>query len=198
MLSSTQTRALTTARCPLASVTVMGTSALPAAGADSYHGFVIDMDTRAPLAGAVVAVYWMRKPIISMDGPQFFHRAVEALTDSAGRFSVDSRPGIDWNPFTYVMREPTYVIFKPGYGAFPSFRSLTRVRREAVKEQGETFRAGQSVVIELPRLTTPEEMRESASPEGYIFSDIQVHLPQYMRFINIQRGMVGLQPLAVE
>lgn len=131
-------------------------------GADAYHGTVLDAETKAPLEGAVVTVVWHRKPIVTMDGPQYFHRAREVLTDRAGKFSVSASPGIDWNPFTYVVKEPQIVIYKPGYGPFPVAHSSPRVverfgrahQLDLMELNAELLRGA---VVELPPLKTRGE-----------------------------------------
>ena len=159
-------------------------------GGAAYHGTVVDSGTKAPLQGAVVVVVWHRKPIVTMDGPQYFHRAVEALTDAVGKFSVDASPGIDWNPFTYVVKEPRIAIFKPGYGPFP----VAHVSPRSVKELEEAL-LREGALIELPRLKTKEELLKFTSPgDLWIWVDRDERIPHLMRLINIQRRGLGLQP----
>ena len=119
----------------------------------SYHGTVVDAESKAPLEGAVVVVVWRRKPVFAMDGPQYFHNAREVLTDAGGRFSIDARPGIDWNPFTYVLTPPRIVIVKPGYGAFPFEQVSPRYGGRDDPEKELEYGAR----VELPRLATRED-----------------------------------------
>ena len=159
-------------------------------GGAAYHGSVVDSETKAPLQGAVVVVVWHRKPIVTMDGPQYFHKAVEALTDAEGKFSVDASPGIDWNPFTYVLKEPRIAIFKPGYGPFP----VAHVSPRSVKDLKEAL-LGEGALVELPRLKTKEELLKFTSPGNlWISVDRDERIPHLMRLINIQRRSLGLQP----
>ncbi len=159
-------------------------------GGAAYHGTVVDSGTKAPLQGAVVVVVWHRKPIVTMDGPQYFHKAIEALTDAEGNFSVDASPGIDWNPFTYVLKEPRIAIFKPGYGPFP----VAHVSPRSVKELEEALLA-EGALVELPRLKTKDELLKFTSPgDLWISVDRYERIPHLMRLINIQRRSLGLQP----
>lgn len=172
------------------------------ASAAAYHGKVVDAETKAPLDGAVVIVIWHRKPIITMDGPAYFHRAVEVLTNAEGRFWVDASPGIDWNPLTYVVRNPWIVIFKPGYGPFPvahvspryviGFRgqryelNLAELNRELLK----------GAVVELPKLKTTTELQEFAFPVPVLISTLVPleKVPNFMRLLNVHRRAAGLGP----
>ena len=76
--------------------------ALPAAdafAAGPYRGRVIDAETREPLAGAVVLVYWIRNaPAIGHGPAESFLGAEEALTDDRGEFIVAENPPSNWIP----------------------------------------------------------------------------------------------------
>lgn len=133
--------------------------ASPLHAAGSFHGTVVDADTKKPLKGAVVVVVWYRKPIISMDGPQYFHKAIEVLTDAHGKFSVTSKPGIDWNPLTFVLEHPHIVIFKPGYGPYP----YEHVKPRDAIVNGQVVRLNweqellKGTMVELPKLRNENE-----------------------------------------
>src|SRR5438552_10149675 len=43
----------------------------------TYHGTVVDAETGTPLQGASVTVVWVKRPVIAMDGPEYFHEARE-------------------------------------------------------------------------------------------------------------------------
>jgi hypothetical protein len=157
--------------------------------AQIYRGKVVDAETGQPLEGAVFVIVWTKKPLVTMDGPEYFHSATEALTDSKGEFSVDGSPGVDWNPFTYVRNHPSIAIFVPGYGPFP-----TGHVKDMPTEEMEKAMTGAGSVIKLPKLKTQEEMRRFASPgtlqisTGTPYEDI----PNLVRLINIHRKLAGL------
>ena len=171
-------------------------------GGTAYHGTVVDSGTVAPLQGAVVVVVWHRKPIVTMDGPQYFHRAVEVLTDADGKFSVDASPGIDWNPFTHVLKEPRITIFKPGFGPFP----VAHVSPPRFVERfGQKYRVGlnelneellRGAVVALPKLKTGDELRKFTDPAHMLISTLvpPENIPNLMRLIDVQRQSLGLQP----
>ena len=172
-------------------------------GAATYRGTVIDAETKAPLEGAVVVVIWYKKPLITMDGPLYFHNAKEVLTDAEGKFSVDASPGINWNPLTRVMKDPNIyridpddpgiypvvVIFKPGYGPFPDAQVSPPSDREAKQAM---LRDG--AVVELPRLKTRKELIKFADLCCGIYSEMvpAQRISNLLRLINTQRNTLGL------
>lgn len=177
--------------------------------AEAYHGTVIDAETKQPLEGAVVVVVWYRKPIVTMNGPQYFHNALEVLTDAEGRFSITADPGIDWSPLTFVLRRPRIVIFRPGYGSFPlahaSPRTVVRFGEEHrldLQELNDELLKG--TVVELPKLRTKKELQDFVYLGSMSFSlcrgEDRFHcvppdwIPSFIRLLNIQRGMVGEPP----
>jgi hypothetical protein len=169
--------------------------------AEAYHGTVIDAETKKPIEGAVVVVVWYRKPVVSMDGPQYFHNAFEVLTDVEGKFSITADPGIDWNPLTFVLRRPSIAIFKPGYGPFP----VAHVSPRTVMRFGEEHRLDlqelndellKGTVVELQQLRKKEELREFTSPGAMWISTVVPHerIPNLIHLINIQARRAGVSP----
>lgn len=158
----------------------------------AYHGKVVDAETGEPIEGAVVVVVWYKKPHVTMDGPTYFHNAKEVLTNGEGIFSIDSSPGIDWSPFTYVREEPRIVIFKPGYGPFPR----AHVREMSI-EQTKNRLLKEGAVIKLPRIKSKEELRKFTSPErlGLLSVVPYEQIPTLIKLLNVQANSVGLQPL---
>ena len=153
---------------------------------------VVGAERGDPLEGAIVVVAWHKKPIITMDGPQYLHKAVEVLTDAEGKFSIDASPGIDWNLLTYVLKEPSIAIFKPGYGPFPT----GHVDETSIEETKKALlEAG--AVIKLPKLSTKEEMRKFTNPGDTWFAPMVQYerIPNLVRLINVQRKNLGLQPI---
>jgi hypothetical protein len=159
------------------------------ASAQTYRGKVVDAETGQPLEGAVFVIVWEKKPALSMNGYRDFHSAKEALTDANGEFSVDGSPGIDWNPFTYVVKTPSIAIFMPGYGPFPT----GHVKETPVAEMKNAM-TGAGVVIKLPKLKTQQEMRRYTGPGALHISTGTPYeeIPNLMRLINIHSKMAGL------
>ncbi len=163
--------------------------------AGDYHGQVVDAETGKPIEGAVIVVEWHKKPKISMSDINYFHNARETLTDADGKFVMDSSPGIDWNPFTYI-QEPRIIAFYPGYRPFtPAHTEVIEVK-DGVKTRDilEAFERG--VVVKLRKLSSDQESRRYADTSGFgpIMAPYTV-IPNFHRLINVQRKIVGVSEL---
>lgn len=184
--------------------------AIPAQGdvAEAYHGTVIDAETKRPIEDAVVVVVWYRKPIVTMNGPQYFHNAFEVLTDAEGKFSITADSGIDWNPLTFVLKRPRIVIFKPGYGPYPVAhvsppRMIIRNGQEIMLNWDSELLKG--TVVELPELrqrtkgelwsfTSPDSLSVPLCRHGKYDSIDCVPpewVPNFVRLLNVQQRNVG-------
>lgn len=161
-------------------------------GAD-YHGQVVDAETSKPIEGAVVVVEWHKKPRLSISDINYYHNARETLTGADGKFLLDSSPGIDWNPFTYI-QEPWIIVFYPGYRPFTAAHPEDIGTKSDLNEIAEAFERG--VVVKLAKLKTEKEQRSvtNKSGAGSIRAPYAV-LPNFLRLINIQRKMVGMEEL---
>jgi hypothetical protein len=162
-----------------------------AAWTQTYHGKVLDAETGKALEGAVFVIIWFKKPMVSMDGPQYFHNAKETLTDVNGEFSIDGSPGIDFNPFTYVVDRPIIAIFKPGYGPFPT----GYVRDKPLKETLAAMEK-EGAVIKMPNLKTSEELRKYTDRVSMWIPDVPSEkVPILIKLINVQRDKLGFSPI---
>ena len=134
---------------------VIGALPIADAFADGpYRGRVIDAETKEPLAGAVVLVYWIRNaPGIGHGPAESFLGAEEALTDDRGEFIVAENPPSNWIPFTWRSL-PDFIIFQPGYGYFPRHFATTPPLPPTGFEGLLKIMEKQPVVFELPRLTS--------------------------------------------
>lgn len=172
----------------LASI-LFATSQQPAYAA-TFHGKVVDAETGEPLTGAVVAVTWHKKAILSMDGGWYFHNAREAVADAEGNFSLDASTGINWNPFT-IVQEPRIIIFYPGYG--PISPSYPREFRD-VYGIAEGLKPG--ALVKLPKLKTQEELRKFACSSCVeLAADVPPEkVPNLLRLINVHIKKAGFKP----
>ena len=167
--------------------------------AGAYHGKVVDAGTGEPLGDAVAVVWWVKKPLVSMDGPEYFHDVKETVTDGAGEFSVDSGRRVDLNPFTYV-RKPRFAVFKPGYqplapgfAATKDFKGFDDLRAQL--QRGAVIRLvklrreqDDSRKREAGLVTTPGDL--SLGPD--MPAD---RIPNVFRLINVERRRLGLDPI---
>lgn len=168
------------------------TAAAPAA--ETYHGRVLDADTKQPLQGAVVTVIWMKYPFGSTEGVSDFHGAREAVTDADGRFSIDATPPRKWNPFRALHRRPEIIVFKPGYGRYPDmYWMIVRPGLPPIESVGEPLQARQAATIELPKLESEKDLK--------IFAGHGLHpnvpwerVPIYLELVNEHAARLGLEP----
>jgi len=168
-------------------------SVRPSSAADLYHGQVIDAETGEPLVGATVTVIWYKTAAVYIDRTRHFQSAQETVTDSQGNFSLLVSPGIDWNPFTVIIKEPDIVIYQPGYE--PVWAGW-RVRM-GFKSQTEFAAAlTKGMVVRLSKLKTEQDNRKfldgsllalGFTPPGA--------LPKLIAAFNAQRKLLGLPPL---
>lgn len=161
----------------------------PHGRAETYYGQVVDAEAGAPLEGAVVTVIWYRVPIVSMEGTRRFQSAQETLTDADGKFSLEASPGIDWNPFTHVRKEPDVVIFRPGYA--PLTHGYVRKTNAVLPPMA--LRHG--AVVKLPKLETREEQLKMIYDGLGVTIVPPASIPFLTKSINVQRDMLGLKPI---
>jgi hypothetical protein len=159
--------------------------------ADVYHGRVVDEETGEPLAGASVTVVWYRTPIVQLEGSLYFQSAQETVTDAEGKFSLEVTPGIDWNPFTTVVREHRIVIYQPGYWPF----TPSRIPKEfwVYKELVTAFKNG--ALLKLTKCKTKEEVQKCVLESPGLVRVPDEKIPYLIRNINLQRKLAGLSPL---
>lgn len=162
---------------------------------DDYHGQVVDAETGKPIEGAVVVVEWHKKPRVAIGGINYFHNAREALTDADGKFVLDSSPGIDWNPFTYV-QEPRIIVFYPGYRPFTPANPQDVGIKGGLSEIAQAFEQG--VTVKLTKLASEKELRYFTSKGGFgpVMAPYAV-IPNLFRLINVQRKLLGIEELRI-
>ena len=155
-----------------------------------YRGQVLDADTKAPLAGAVVVALWLRDRIHPFHITTEHYAVRETVTDSEGRFLLEAKDIEEGAPTR--TRRPEFLIFVPGYGAFPySQRSPTGFL-------GDVFERG-GTVVELSRLEEREARRKNLRSFGPHSLSETPHrdLPRLMSAIDEERLAAGLSPYPV-
>lgn len=121
-----------------------------------FRGQVVDADTGQPIAGAHVAVVWIREPP-SLHITQWFYDAQETVTDAEGRFEIPRRTRL----LTAWVRGPDVHVFAPRY--------LWEQAPEVTPADGQPY--VDPTVIKVRLLKTPEEQckfrpRELLTPEN--------------------------------
>ena len=150
-----------------------------------YRAQVIDADTRAPLAGAVVVVLWRRDRVYPFHSVSENYAVRETVTDAEGRFFLDARDVEEGAPRR--TNRPEFLIFLPGYGSFPGYQRAPRGFTGGIFERPGT-------IVELPRLEGREERRRQLMIIGprslseHPFKD----LPELMRSLNEESAAIGV------
>ncbi|HEX7214031.1 MAG TPA: hypothetical protein VF578_07455 [Methylomirabilota bacterium] len=150
-----------------------------------YRGKVIDAETRAPIVGAVVVAHWYRDRVGPFHSVMEHYAVREVLTDADGVFVIDAKQIEEGAPRrTY---HPEFLIFMPGYGSYPRFQKAPTGFIGGVFE-------GAGVVVELPRLKSPEDRRKHLLRVNPMTPDPLAEVPQLMRKIDEERVSIGLTP----
>ena len=152
-----------------------------------YRGQVIDAETKAPLAGAVVVAAWTRDRIYPFHSVNERYAVREVLTDSEGRFLIDARD-VEAHAPRRTLR-PDFTILLPGYGSFPSFqRAPTGFLGDLFEREGTT--------VELPRLRARKERLDSlrAADPYNLSEDPFKEIPSHTELFNQERRALGLEP----
>jgi hypothetical protein len=130
-----------------------------------FSGKVIDAETKEPIEGAVVVVKWNKRVITgSPGGPATFLQEVkETLTNKDGEFYIEEYHGFTINPLAKI-KNPEFLIFKPGYCAFPTtFVFIPACHEMKPKENYYEALVKGGTLIELPKLKTRDD-RIKAKP----------------------------------
>jgi hypothetical protein len=133
------------------------------AGDRTYQGRVIDADTKEPIEGAVVVAVWdeIRSVLPSTESR---HKDVkETLTDKEGRWSIVGPEG-EYNQMSgglrsvtgiFVVEDPTFIVFKPGYCSWPKGFSVGACKGRVRPSGNHKIINGET--IELPKLENRED-----------------------------------------
>lgn len=175
----------------------------------AFEGKVIDAETKGPIEGAVVVAIY-NKTLMSLGaGTNSYEINVrEALTNKDGYFQIPSYTTLI-QPFSWE-DSATFIIYKPGYGSFPSHQSYPPVLERGAQERYFTIGLGVEAdfqrgigafqfikltagIVELPRLHTKEE-RLRTIPGRPSFTDPK-DLPFLYKNINDERVGFGLDPV---
>lgn len=131
----------------------------------SYHGKVIDAETKEPIEGAVVVATYAVSCYRIVQQNAKAVGVQEALTQANGEFRIPSYWTVTtpecWPRFT------SFTVFKPWYHTFPVSAAFIgkgldpRVyspENPTLKRSEDIFRAG--AIIELPPIKTAKDLRE--------------------------------------
>ena len=165
----------------------------------TYRGKVIDADTKEPIEGAAVVVYWDKAwQTISGESTEL-KEVKEILTDKNGEWSIEGPKGKEHDPHPYLSfflllsytREPRFIIFKPEYCSWPGGFSIAACR-EKIKPGG-TGEIMEGKTIELPKL--PKLMKREeilmSLPGPIMGEGFLEKQKEFIRLINEQSRRFG-------
>lgn len=133
-----------------------------------FKGRVVDIDTKTPIEGAVVVAMYEKHTLNPPAGSYTNVIEVkETLTDNNGRFSFPSYTTFI-HPLSYS-GNCTFLIYKPGYGNLGKIgieHYLTGKadkvwERTAIWNKSLIFRFMTDGTVEIPKLTTKEDMKDA-------------------------------------
>jgi hypothetical protein len=171
----------------------------------TFKGKVIDADTKEPIEGAVVVASWIEEKAAPAGPYTRLKDVIETLTDKEGKWSITGPEGAMNKMIPrllsligmYVTKEPTFIVFKPGYCPWSVSAFGIDACKEKLKPTGSTgFIRGETV--ELPKLKKKED-RLKATRVGPIFNGRNILKKQkiFIRLLSEERRNVGLSELKV-
>ena len=170
----------------------------------TFHGRVIDADTRAPIEGAGGVVSWSEERA-TIAGPTGRLKDVkETLTDKNGEWVIKGpkgRIGGDalamFTYFTgmYFTKPPWFIVFKPGYCSYPIGFTVDSCSGKIKPGNQDKVRDGETV--ELPKLMNREDRLgnlPSFKTDDAVISYKELIKKQriFIRLINEERRNMGL------
>lgn len=128
----------------------------------TYMGKVLELQTDKPIERAGVLVsYWSENPSVGGWVPHYLGYQW-ALTNAEGKFEIPARIYLVYHPFERFISRPNMTVFKRGYGNFPSSFHGGPGKHGKIEPELDRFRmpGGKEVTFWLPKLDTPEEIRD--------------------------------------
>ena len=152
-----------------------------------YRGLILDSETKAPLAGAVVVAMWVRERVYPFQVNTEHYAVRETVTDAEGRFVMEVKDIEEVAPRR--TRKPEFLVFLPGYGTYPYGYTAPKGFLAELFE-------GSGTTIELPRLAGRRQRLDSLSTaDPHRFSDTpHKDLPRLMKAVDAERIALGLRP----
>jgi hypothetical protein len=163
-----------------------------------YKGRVIDAETKEPIEGAVVAVYYMKD---NLGGVSYIIHTKEALTDQNGEFVIPSYTTLI-APYS-IEYKAEFIIYKPGYGMdsnvcpFGSINSEEFFSKEKAGTKGELNWFEKKIlftygVLELTQLKTARK-RIDAIPSRPTGECRSKEFPLLYKLINEENRRFGME-----
>ena len=154
-----------------------------------FEGKVIDSEIKKPIEGAAVFAIYYRTTYTIAGSNSYPFDGQEARTDANGEFKIAEQSG--WFGEITGWAPARLMIFKPGYGVFPSHK-----RSRAIDTNDNWPEPKKYIVYEIPRLKTFEERKINLLFDMPF--DIQYAKRRYFTaLINEERSSLGLQPYKI-
>ena len=132
----------------------------------TYQGRVIDAETKQPIEGAVVVAYWWEEKGAFLGSMERLKDVKETLTDRDGKWSITGpesdkkkivRSMLSVIAIVWAIRNPGFIIFKPGYCSWPNGFSIDACKDKIRPDRTDQIMEGKTVEFELPKLTSRED-----------------------------------------
>lgn len=170
----------------------------------TFHGQVIDAETKMPIEGAAVVIHWVEARGTVAGESTRFKDVKEVLTDKDGKWSITGPEGSEGSDliayltfFTgiHYTRKPDFIIFKPGYCSYPGGLSMEVCKGIKFSGAWETM-AGK--IIELPKLPNVMSREDvlMAIPGPVIGEGSLEKQKEFIRLINEGKKNLGLPEVA--
>jgi hypothetical protein len=173
----------------------------------TYQGKVIDAETKEPIEGAVVVAYWWEEKGAFLGSLERLKDVKETLTDRDGKWSITGpesdkkkivRGMLSAVAIVWAIRDPYFIIFKPGYCSWPEGFSIDACKDKIGPGGSDQISGGKT--IELPKLTNREDrLKAQRISPLYPTSDGPTKEKQFLkkqlellRLLNEERGNLGL------
>jgi len=166
----------------------------------TFHGQVIDAETRKPIEGAAVVIHWVEARGTVAGESTRFKDVKEILTDKEGKWAITGPEGSEGNDliayltfFTgiHYTRKPDFIIFKPGYCSYPGGLSIEACKGIKFSGSGETMAGKTAELPRLPNLMNREDrLRMMPGPvagEGSIQKQ-----REFLRLLNEESRNLGI------
>lgn len=166
----------------------------------TYQGRVIDAETKEPIEGAVVVAYWWEEKGAFLGSMERLRDVKETLTDRDGKWSITGpesdkkkivRGMLSTIAIVWAIRNPGFIIFKPGYCSWPNGFSIDACKDKIRPERTDQIMEGKTVEFGLPKLTN-REGRLRALPGAIEGINSLKKQKEFIRLINEERRSLGL------
>jgi len=164
----------------------------------TYSGKVIDADTREPMEGAVLVIYWLKASQTVSGENTELKEVKETLTDRNGEWAIRGPKGEENDPHPHLsfflglsyVREPSFIVFKPGYCSWPEGFSIEPCEGR-LKPAG-TGEIMEGKAIELPKLIKGEDRLRALRPGPVGGEGALEKQREYIKLLNEERRNLGL------